>query len=56
MHSINPIIEVVKEATQEYPNRQFDAIVSIGTGPAEFVTPGGGIINFLLSIKSRATH
>ena len=55
MHSNNPIIEVVKEATQEYPNRPFDAIVSIGTGAAELVTPGGGLIHFLSSMVSRAT-
>lgn len=54
-HSNNPIIEVVKEANQEQPNRPFDAIVSIGTGATELLTPGGGLTNLLRSMVSRAT-
>ena len=55
MQSNNPILEVVREATQEYPNRKFDAIVSIGTGKSDPVDPDGGLTNLVLSLVSRVT-
>ncbi|MCJ1248364.1 hypothetical protein MMC30_005581 [Trapelia coarctata] len=56
MQSNNPILEAVREATQEHPNRTFDAIVSIGTGKCEPVNPAGGLLNFINSLVSRATN
>ena len=55
MHSNNPILEVVKEASKENPIRTFDAIVSIGCGLTETTSPAGGVSNFFWSLVSRVT-
>ncbi|KAI9892858.1 MAG: hypothetical protein M1814_001017 [Vezdaea aestivalis] len=56
MQSNNPIAEVVKEANLEYPNRPFDAIISIGTGTSKASGPGGGLVNFVSSLVTRVTN
>ena len=55
MHSNNPILEVVREATQENPGRSFDAIVSLGCGKSQSISPGGGVVNVVRSVISRVT-
>ena len=55
MHSNNPILELVREASQENPNRSFNAIVSIGCGMSPTVSPGGSAYNVIQSVVSRET-
>ena len=55
MHSNNPILELVREATQENPGRRFDAIVSLGCGKSQPISPGGGVVNVVRSVISRVT-
>ena len=55
MHSNNPILELVREATQENPGRSFDAIVSLGCGKSQISSPGGGVVNVVRSVISRVT-
>jgi hypothetical protein len=55
MESSNPVLEAVREASQEYPNRTIAAIVCIGTGMSEPASPSGGLLNFINSIVYRVT-
>jgi hypothetical protein len=56
MESNNLILEAVREADQEFPNCQVDAIVSIRTGATMLGSLSGGLINVVYHIISRVTN
>jgi hypothetical protein len=55
LHCNNPILEVVDEARTEFPESDFDAIVSIGTGRGKVAEPFAPVQNFIGSAIGRLT-
>jgi predicted acylesterase/phospholipase RssA len=51
----NPILEVVREAREEFPGIDIDTIVSIGTGKGVAPEPFAPILNFVASAIGRLT-